>query len=382
MSECRHTRQPRAVLTWNPLLQATSFPSLAGLVRATAYALPAGASYVPCIVPHDRWLVTHLHTSWKITDVKLWLLAKYFPTLFTHAPSIPRQRFSKRRVSPIKFAKREEVSDDEQMPADVAYGDTDYFGALPGVDDDPVLSDKYKYVPRIGSPGASSSDILPRPSAASHYADPSNFTLLSYSTNQILEDGWRFGWYTVHPHELLELHTYPYIVKLPRSSVLSYYQPYFESSAWVLRLIDDFGSGNRVADGSGRLGETVDGDKDKTRKRKKFAHWHPRWIVVREGHFYLYKDRNVSFQDTAHNGLSYLCLGIQLAVSCRDVIHGGHSRDRLLERGTVDDHRQLPWTKGRFQRETDFMCKVPTSASTSRQFELVSTRLAGRKCWR
>ncbi|KIP09935.1 hypothetical protein PHLGIDRAFT_288740 [Phlebiopsis gigantea 11061_1 CR5-6] len=257
---------------------------------APGYFVPIACRFVP----HDRWLVTHLHTSWKITDAKLWLLAKYFPALFTHAPSIPRQRLSQRRVSPIKFAKREEVSDDEQIPADVAYGDTDYFGALPGVDDDdPILSDKYKYVPRI-SPGASLSDIIPKASASSPYADPSNFVLLSYSTTQILEDGWRFGWYTMHPHELLELHTYPYIAKLPRSSVFGYCQPYFESSAWVLRLIDDFGSGTRAADGSGRLGEILDVDKDRTRKRKKLAQWHQRWIVIREGYFHIYKDRNES----------------------------------------------------------------------------------------
>lgn len=246
-------------------------------------------------MPHDQWLVTHLHTSWKISDVKLWLLAKCLPTLFTPVPPIPRQRFSQRRrpVSPITFASREEVSDDEDPPADdpyLEYGD--YFNTLTDPDD-PILSDKYKFLPR-NSPGASSSDIIPKANTASPCSEPSSYVLLSYSTGQILEDQWSFGYYAMHPNELLELHPYPYLIKLPRTTSFEYCQPYFEGRAWVMRLVDNSGTANRSRERSGKLGDIVDLEKEKAlKKRRKYVSWQDRWIVIREGQFHICKDRNV-----------------------------------------------------------------------------------------
>ena len=242
-------------LTWNTLVKATSSLSHADLVRLAAYTGVTRASFVLLEVPHDQWLVTHLHTSWKVSEVKLWLLAKYLPTFFTPIPSIPRQRLSLRRrpVSPITFASREEISDDEQLPADDPYLEhADYFGPLTDPDD-PILSDRYKFIPR-NSLEAPSPYIIPKANKPSSRSEPSSYVLLSYSTGQILEDTIPFGWYATYPHELLELHPYPFLIKLPRSTIFEYCQSYFEGSAWVMRLLDDFGTANKPGDGSGRLG--------------------------------------------------------------------------------------------------------------------------------
>jgi hypothetical protein len=193
-------------------------------------------------------------------------------------------------VSPITFATREEVSDDERLPASLE----DAIGTDPLADDteDPLFSDKYRYVPRPTT--STQADLIPRANSASTYSDPAHYVLLVFSTGQILEDHYPFDWYPTRPHELLELHPYPLLVKLPRASVDEYVRPYFEANAWVLRLLDDFGSGSgRIGERLGKVTEGTDLEREKSlkKRRPKLFQWQERYIVIRDGFFQLYKDR-------------------------------------------------------------------------------------------
>lgn len=198
-------------------------------------------------------------------------------------------------MSPITFATREEISDDEQVPegdAHDAYTD----GADPLIDlSDPLLSDKYKYVPRPATMDSPNKSFIPKANSASTSSDPSYYVLLVFSTGQILEDHYKLAWYPTHPHELLELHAHPFLVNLPRALVEDYVRPYFEAHAWVLRLLDDFGSGGSVGERLGKVSEVVDPERDKlARKRRlKVSSWQERWVIVREGHFQVCKERKV-----------------------------------------------------------------------------------------
>lgn len=197
-------------------------------------------------------------------------------------------------MSPITFANRDELSDDERPPADVAPHDHP-----PGFDpladpDDPFFTDKYKYVPR---PAASthSSDIIPKANSTSTSSDPSQYILLLFSTGQILEHDRALDWCPIHPYELFELHSNPFLVKLPRGVPKLYIQAYFEAPAWVLRLVDDFGSGGRIGDRLVKASEGADFEKDRSlkKRRTKVLQWHERWVFIREAQFQLCKDRNV-----------------------------------------------------------------------------------------
>lgn len=246
--------------------------------------------------------------------MKSWLLAKCLPSLFNPIPSIPRQRFAQRRpVSPITFASREDISDDEGVPIDGQY--SEYTNPLADVDV-ALFSDKFKFVPR-NLPEASSTGIIPKANTASPCSEPSSYILVSYSTGQILEDQWTFGSFNIHPHELLELHPYPYLTKLPRTTIAEYCQPYFEGHAWVMRLLDNSSTAGRHGDRLGKLtGDGADGEKDKTtRRRRKDATWRERWIVIREGHFHICKDRNVCRFDPFHCQRTITHLLLQECVS-------------------------------------------------------------------
>ncbi|GJE86396.1 hypothetical protein PsYK624_024760 [Phanerochaete sordida] len=197
-------------------------------------------------------------------------------------------------MSPITFATRDEISDDEQAPEEDAYDAyTDDVDPLTDLSD-PVFSDKYRYVPKPSTTTSPNKDIIPKANSASTYSDPSHYILLVFSTGQILEDHYTLEWYPTHPHELLELHPYPYLVKLPRASVEHYVKPYFEVYAWVLRLLDDFGSSTRAGDRLSKVPETADQDRDKLGKKRrlKIFQWQERWIIIREGHFQICKERH------------------------------------------------------------------------------------------
>src|SRR5882762_5672942 len=75
-------------------------------------------------VPYDQWLITHLDTSWRIKQVKLWFLSKC--KLLPPSPSPPSSHLSRvnghpdvdldlpryRPISPITFASARRGSSD------------------------------------------------------------------------------------------------------------------------------------------------------------------------------------------------------------------------------------------------------------------------------
>lgn len=246
------------------------------------------------VVPNDQWLVTHLNPSWKISEVKQWLLAKCLPTLFTPPLDIPRPA-QKRAVSPITFARRDEIDDNEEGHPDAYHEELGYEDDEALFSED-VLQDRYKYVPPRQAASSNQSGTTLKSTTSTSLLQ---FALLSFSTGQILEDHYPLSWYTVYPHELLELHLHNSIVKLPRENIEEYVKPYFEARVWALRVIakDDDGSLaiSRAAEKSTRAAaDTAEHEKDRMlRKRRTKLQWQEKWVVIHRGLFQLCKDRNV-----------------------------------------------------------------------------------------
>jgi hypothetical protein len=258
------------------------------------------------VVPHDQWLVTHLNPSWKISQVKQWLLAKYFPALFPSAPDIPRQK--RRPVSPITFARRVEAEPGEALP------DQEYDKSSEDDEDEVLLetSDRFKYTPRQQAQKDLSGQI---PKATSSTTLP-QYTLLSFSTGQVLEDNALLSWYSVYPHELLELHLHTSLVKLPRDNIANYIKPYFEARVWALKVITrDDESNPRPADKLGRGTDSGEQDREKLlrRRRTKFQ-WQEKWVIIHQGVFQLCKDRNASISSSS---LFPICVYRQCRIELR-----------------------------------------------------------------
>ncbi|KAJ7085425.1 hypothetical protein B0H15DRAFT_1023459 [Mycena belliarum] len=69
----------------------------------------------------------------------------------------------------------------------------------------------------------------------------SQFTLIRFSTGQLLEDELPLSFYDMQPNELLELHHLGVVVTLPRANLARYLDTYWEGWVRVLRMrpIDD-----------------------------------------------------------------------------------------------------------------------------------------------
>jgi len=111
------------------------------------------------------------------------------------------------------------------------------------------------------------SSHIPRDSTTSLVAehldpayDPQLFTLVRFTTGQILDDTSPLDWYDLQTEELLELHPAGFIVRLPRYIVSEYIEPYWEG--WVKSLRRIFEVDNR---GQSRL------------------EWRERWLVIQNG---------------------------------------------------------------------------------------------------
>ena len=138
---------------------------------------------------------------------------------------------------------------------------------------------------------SSATDQIPK---ASSSVPLPQYTLLSFSTGQILEDQRSVEYYRLFPHELLELHTHLSIIKLSRELIDDYVKPYFEARVWALRVVvrdDDGGLGaNRPTEGF------ADPDKERLlRKRKTKLQWQERWVIIHRDIFQLCKDRSVCY---------------------------------------------------------------------------------------
>ncbi|KAI0786661.1 hypothetical protein C8Q75DRAFT_261660 [Abortiporus biennis] len=275
-----------------------------------SYAIPIVCRFVTT----DQWLTTHVSSAWKIADVKHWLLAKFQPHLFP-VPNLPKALSShrKRAVSPIRFASRQEVQKNTGKKAsDAYYHEDDYDEDEDDLDDD--LYDKYKYGGGpAGRPSTSSAfplnpSLLGTDQSSSAKGLPSvpstsSYLLLSFSTGQILEEHYTVQWYSIQPHQLVELYRGPYFVRLPRAFPEEYVQPYFEARAWALRTVvrepdgkldggakwTEEGTSAKLSDGEEKV---VVGRDRLSKKRRSKMEWKDRWVVIHQGLFKICRHRN------------------------------------------------------------------------------------------
>lgn len=259
-------------------------------------------------VPNDQWLVTHLNPSWKISEVKQWLLARCLPSLFTPIPDVPRQIQKRRAVSPILFARRDEVEGAGDDSAETSQEGTMYEEDEPLLADD-VLNEKFKYVPpRQTQTTNQRVDLIPK---ATPSASLPQYTLLSFSTGQILEDHYPLSWYTVYPHELFELHVQTSITKLPRDNIDDYVKPYFEARVWALRGVTKDEEGvlpvSKTVEKLGRMAEGSEFDRDRLLKKRRKMQWQEKWVVIHQGVLQLCKDRSVRMHLSFIVHIAHIC---------------------------------------------------------------------------
>ncbi|KZT63418.1 hypothetical protein DAEQUDRAFT_133681 [Daedalea quercina L-15889] len=282
---------------------------------------PSSIVPVYCRYVHtDRWLLTHLDSSWTISQVKQHLLTRIFST-HVPPPRKPARAKRDRPLSPITFSSHGHSDNESDSDYQSAEENGSVLDALDDIVDDGEFY-RYKYAP-ASRPGAHSSTTLVPPAEAS-LPSPTNFTLISFSTGQLYEDRFHLSWYALNPYELLEF--YPRgeaFIALPRNNLEAYVRPYFEARVWALRFLGDdlsaehhaelerpkgkgkskgkererrTGSGSGPAAGDG-CDDKWGGDSDETKRRlerklRKKMEWRERWVVVHQGMFKLCRSRN------------------------------------------------------------------------------------------
>ncbi|KAH9923102.1 hypothetical protein B0H21DRAFT_886383 [Amylocystis lapponica] len=262
------------------------------VARMVRSAIDLGLLPIACrFVSTDQWLVTHVSTSWSISQVKQCLLDHFLPP-DVRPPSALRKP-KRRALSPITFS-LDRRTDYEPSTTDPEADVT----ALEDLDDTTGYR-QFKY-----APPPAPSESTPELSRLDAHS-PNRYTLLAFSTGQILEDHFSLAWYTFHPHELLELHPRPHAVAtliiLPRGTLGAYIRPYFEARVWALRLVDA-GAGDVVQLDMPRRGKSrakwrereyaEDEERRDRERRLKKMEWRERWVVIHQGVFKLCKDRN------------------------------------------------------------------------------------------
>jgi hypothetical protein len=110
--------------------------------------------------------------------------------------------------------------------------------------------------------------------------DPDKFTMVRFSTGQLLDDDQAFESYAISPYELFEIHRAGAILRLPRDDVSKYAQPYWEGNANALREVRPSGR-PRGQDGS-------------KPKRTTGLNWRPRWVTIHQDTLSLRKSADVS----------------------------------------------------------------------------------------
>lgn len=142
------------------------------------------------------------------------------------------------------------------------------------------------------------------------------YTLMTFSTGQILEDDFLMSWYHLRPYELLELHPAGALITLPREIMVDYIQPYFEAKVKSLRVLwrepQGFYEGrlhktarerahttglatpDTIARQRARERERSTSRDRQTKGRKTKLEWRERWLVIHQGVLSLAKHRKVS----------------------------------------------------------------------------------------
>lgn len=277
-------------------------------------------------VPYDRWFMTHLDSSWRINQVKHWLVSKcnLIPSNEGGTPTLDLDLPRFRPISPITFAttKRTQGSLDTSMEDKTDRSDEEDFEE--GSEKTSTESLEYSYYsyhggngkrPRTAGsqrtttrPSTSGSEIHSRQSVPHHKSSSTvqrdhismRYTLISFSTGNILEDDFVVSWYKLRPFELLEIHLSGSVVNLPREVMMDYVEPYFEAGAKMMRMIWSEREGNhlgirRKKDGSTTTSMESLGSFDAGKKsRRTKMEWRDRWVIIHRGMLNICKHRLVS----------------------------------------------------------------------------------------
>lgn len=216
------------------------------LITAGKDAGKQGKSVAIRFVPHDQWLLTHIGSHWKVKDVKNHTLARCLglnysppepPSFASPSELQPRSPSpitfapdpAERPDSPILFAvikQKSPHSEDDTSEEDDDFSmnlDARAKAPKPTYDDQgravmglrmapsPAKAPSVTGIP----PPSSNLRTQNRSDASSIYnVDPKavpdiahlSFTLIRFSTGQLLEDDLTISDYEINPHELLELH--------------------------------------------------------------------------------------------------------------------------------------------------------------------------------
>lgn len=224
--------------------------------------------------------------------------------------------------------------DDSLQPGE--YNDSDSDEALLDV------HDKYKYVPSRSLVPPSPSDEIPKTTQS---ASLPHYTLLSFSTGQILEDHYQLSWYAVYPHELFELHSHASLVRLPRDSISDYVKPYFEARVWALKVLtkDDEGTLGipRSIEKLGWAPDSIEYDREKLlRKRRTKFQWQEKWVIIHRGVLHLCKDRNVTCHIVLPRYNSLIISSQRIALLLTS--HSYHRLCLFVEQNTCSIYMQVP----------------------------------------
>ncbi|KAG6853875.1 hypothetical protein C0991_000482 [Blastosporella zonata] len=225
-------------------------------------------------VSYDQWFTTHVDPDWKVKQVKSWILSKCLGISFHHpsnnsralpldalatsqqvTPSGQRYRPAspitfapdprRRPISPILFAKGGKgkerknkkgkgragiIGDDDIASSSVDGYEEDDEGYT--VEDSASSFDESEIYrrsppPPLPAPSPSGPPVVPAPVLPpsptpfsgkwKFNASPTAYTLIRFSTGQVLEDDLALVWYDLSPHELLELHSHGDVCTIPKT---------------------------------------------------------------------------------------------------------------------------------------------------------------------
>ncbi|KAJ7066368.1 hypothetical protein C8F01DRAFT_1365910 [Mycena amicta] len=234
-------------------------------------------------LPHDQWFTTHVDPDWKVRQVKSWLLAKCLPYAAPPSPPLRQgNRKPQRAPSPITFA-----PDPRHRPISpitfatpkqqAAEDDVSEYDEPPSESPATEPEEQVQILPPLQPKKRA---ILPNASTSAKGDLYAQYTLIRFSTGQLLEDDLPLNFYDLQPDELLELHRLGVVIPLPRSDLKRYLDAYWEGWVRLLRI---------------KPAEDEDDNYSLYRVRHletRTVEWKDRWVVVREGHLHIYRDQN------------------------------------------------------------------------------------------
>ena len=158
-------------------------------------------------MPHDQWFLTNTSPSWKIKHLKQSIIAKALNLPFDRR--LLMEDLTAHPPSPITFAPIDGALQGSEFSSgprsyEVEKTQADYRIQGSGIEGRTLTNDFSVAGTSEVSPGV---PVVEPPFA--EYKDQVStkvFTLIRFSTGQILEEHFLVSWYNLGPHELVELH--------------------------------------------------------------------------------------------------------------------------------------------------------------------------------